>query len=253
MKYLIKSKPCSPAPRFRLSIPAGPGRGPQYRVSSSQGGSRGSLKKTDVRTHSCHSQNAPHCRKPGACGSPGHSSLNTGAWRESKPGFTCGELWHSPILSLSFFKRIPSTHVGPIPGDPDKVTRVVVTGLRVRGSDLVCAEHVMDLVLQLVHTLHGPSPMARPAGLTALRKQNANNLVVYHLGFLGSKIIVGVCAKHLFVNRLIHGECPLGVYPILLHDARDIECKYSFWECTYTAILHGCRQRAVKGQLNEAE
>ena len=164
MKYLTKAKPCSPAPRFRPSIPAAPGRGPQYRASSSQGASRGSLKKTDVRTHSCqNSQNAPHCRKQDAGGSSRHSWLNTGYWGESNPGFIRGELWQSFILSLSFFKIIPSTHVSPIPGDPDKITKVAVTGLRVRGSDLACTEHVMDLFPQLVHTLHGPSPMARPA------------------------------------------------------------------------------------------
>ena len=28
-------------------------------------------------------------------------------------------------------------------------------------------------------------------------------------------------------------------YIYLLHNAQDIECKYSFWECKYTAILHG--------------
>ena len=24
----------------------------------------------------------------------------------------------------------------------------------------------------------------------------------------------------------------------ILHNTQDIECKYSFWECKYTAILH---------------
>ena len=29
------------------------------------------------------------------------------------------------------------------------------------------------------------------------------------------------------------------IYVYLLHNAQDIECKYGFWECKYTAILHG--------------
>ena len=31
----------------------------------------------------------------------------------------------------------------------------------------------------------------------------------------------------------------IGAICYLLHDAQDIECKYGFLECKYTAILHG--------------
>jgi len=90
-------KPGSPDPRFRPSTPEGPGRGLGYRACSSQGGPRGSWTWTDGRTHSCHSQHAPHCRRPGAGGSPGRSSPNTGAWTESYPWFitVSEEAWHS--------------------------------------------------------------------------------------------------------------------------------------------------------------
>ena len=43
-----------------------------------------------------------------------------------------------------------------------------------------------------------------------------------------------------------------GEYCNLLHDVRDIECKYGFLECKYRAILHGsttdCTAASAHGQ-----
>ena len=50
-----------------------------------------------------------------------------------------------------------------------------------------------------------------------------------HHGFAsGFSVVIWPLITHTH-NRFI----------VLLHDAWDIECKYSFWECKYTAILHG--------------
>lgn len=71
---------------------------------------------------------------------------------------------------LSFWKRLidGGAHLGPLSRDPDHLAGVVVAALHVRGTDQVCAVHLVDLLTIVVLTLQSPPPVTPSACLTAL-------------------------------------------------------------------------------------
>lgn len=60
------------------------------------------------------------------------------------------------------------SHLCPVPCDPDELTDVGITALRVIWPSLIHTEHLMDLLPCLVHTQHRSTPVARPTRLTTL-------------------------------------------------------------------------------------
>ena len=62
--------------------------------------------------------------------------------------------------------------------------------------------------------------------VTLNEKVSVGSLIVH--GFIDVFMVVGFFGIYLCT--------PLYIY--LLHDTQDIECRYGFWECKYTAISH---------------
>lgn len=90
-------------------------------------------------------------------------------------------LWSIKYCKLTFYNynlkafniryirhSLSESHLSPFPCDPDVFTGVVVTALYVWRSDLVHTVHFMNLLLVVVHTLQGSSPLAQSTRFTAL-------------------------------------------------------------------------------------
>lgn len=76
-----------------------------------------------------------------------------------------------PFVNNRTFEHVGSSrssHLGPLPRDPDRLAGLSVAALQLRRPDQVDAEHLVDLLLIVVHTLQRSSLVSGATRLAAL-------------------------------------------------------------------------------------